>query len=298
MNESPLDLELVRTFVAVVEAGTLAAAGRRLGRSQPATWHRIQALEADLDTPLLERVGRRLVPTAAGRRFAVEGAELLARARAVRTGLRDAATRVAGTVRIGALPTVAAHWMVPALASLLDAHPDVRIDVRFGLVPFLARELREGRVDLVVVVGPAPDGLVGVWLGTTSLAAVLPVGDPAAQGDGPLQPDALRDRRYLGWEGDDPTFSAVAEYARDHGLAGESSSLVPHIETLRELVVAGAGFTILPAYTVARDHAAGRLACRRLVGLEGEVPVQLLTRKRQVVTGAVRAVIDALSADR
>ncbi len=296
MNESPLDLELVRTFVAVVEAGTLAAAGRRLGRSQPATWHRIQALEADLDVALLERVGRRLLPTATGRRLAVEGAELLARARSVRRDIQAVATTVAGTVRVGALPTVAAHWLVGGFAKLLQTHPEVRVDVRFGLVPDLARDLQEGRVDLAAVVGPVPDGLVGRWLGTTSLVAVLGPTDALGDGDEPLEPGALRGCRYLAWEGDDPTFAAVSAYARDHGLSDASTSRVPHIETLRELVAAGAGFTILPAYTVARDLAAGRVRSRALAGLGGEVPVQLLTRRRQVRTAATRAVMDALRA--
>jgi DNA-binding transcriptional LysR family regulator len=111
----------------------------------------------------------------------------------------------------------------------------------------------------------------------------------------PVSVEALRPLRSLAWSGPaDPTFEIVRRSLEEHGLSREPSVEIPHIETLRELVAAAAGYTILPDYAVRRDAQAGRLLTLPLEGLSEEVPVWLVGRPGQVVGPALAAVRDRL----
>jgi DNA-binding transcriptional LysR family regulator len=118
MNKSP-DWSLWRSFAAVVEAGSLTAAARKLGLSQPTLGRHIEALESDLGVPLFERTLQGLRPTdtalrlyepVAGAQRALAEAELMAAGSSAELG---------GSVRITA-STVISHYVLPPL---LAAHP-------------------------------------------------------------------------------------------------------------------------------------------------------------------------------
>ncbi len=123
------DWSRLHCFVAVAETGSLSAAARRLGLSQPTLGRQIKALEAELGTALFTRRPRGLEVTAAG-------LELLPAARAMqeaasRLALTAAgqAAEVAGTVRLTASAFVSMHILPPLLAELRQAEPEIQIEL-------------------------------------------------------------------------------------------------------------------------------------------------------------------------
>ena len=123
------DWNHLRAFLATVEAGSLSAAARSLGLTQPTLGRQVAALEQELGILLFERVGRALALTAAG-------AELFESARA----MGEAAGRLSiiasgqsqsieGRVRITASDIVAAHVLPPILKRLHEAAPGIVVDV-------------------------------------------------------------------------------------------------------------------------------------------------------------------------
>lgn len=124
-----LDWNLIRSFVAVAETGSLSAAARRLSASQPTLGRHIAELEAALGVVLFLR-GRR------GYELTQSGAALLERARpmveqaaAFQRLAAGSTERVAGTVRITASEVVAAHVLPPMLARLGIAEPDIEVEI-------------------------------------------------------------------------------------------------------------------------------------------------------------------------
>jgi DNA-binding transcriptional LysR family regulator len=122
------DWALVKSFVAVLDAGSLMGAARRLQAQQPTLSRHIAELELQLGAPLFERTGRGVTPTATGLAIAEaarqmeEGANALARSLAKS---RDATT---GTVRI-TTSQVAATWLLPPLlARLQEAEPGIAVN--------------------------------------------------------------------------------------------------------------------------------------------------------------------------
>ena len=126
---SALDWTLVQAFLAVAETGSLSAAARELGLSQPSVGRQVQALESALALRLFTRQPRGMALTEAG-------AALLAPARA----MRDAAGRLAlaaagqdarlsGTVRITASRSTAYHLLPKVVAAIRKAEPEIAVEI-------------------------------------------------------------------------------------------------------------------------------------------------------------------------
>lgn len=292
---APTDLVLLQTFYEVGRAGSVTAAARALGRTQPAVSHRLRALERELGVALFEKVGRKLRLTDHGRRLQVECTDIMERSRRIRERVRDKEGVVEGRVAIGTLPTVAAHLLVPVMNRLLSEHPGVALRLKFGYATTLRECLRTGEIDLAVVIGELEtDGVEVEPLGDITLSAVMPP-EAAAGLSGTAPLDVLRGQRYLAFGGEkDPTFDLVERYARANELIDVQTPCIPHIETLRGLAAAGAGYAILPSYTVRHDHERGRVVALTPEGLEGCVPLLLVERADRTRTSAQQTVRDAL----
>lgn len=124
-----LDWTLVQAFLAVSETGSLSAAARELGLTQPTVGRHIQALEQALGVSLFRRQARGMEPTR-------QGDALLAHARAMREAAealgRDAAggeSDLSGTVRVTASETMAFYALPPIIADLRLAHPEIQIEI-------------------------------------------------------------------------------------------------------------------------------------------------------------------------
>ncbi|MEM9140816.1 MAG: LysR family transcriptional regulator, partial [Pseudomonadota bacterium] len=133
------------SLLAIAEHGGFAAAGRAVGRSHSAISLHIKALEADLDTVLVDRTRRPPVLTPDGEALADHARRLnrvLADINAVGQG-----GRLAGSLSVGIVPTALVQHAPPALARLRAAHPDLRLEIRSGLSGELAALVRTGELD-------------------------------------------------------------------------------------------------------------------------------------------------------
>lgn len=291
----PLDLQRLQTFYEVARLGGVHAAAQVLHRTQPAISHRLRLLQDELGVPLFERVGRRLILTDAGRRLQEHCGEIFAHARSLREVV-TATGELEGRVGVGTLPTVAAHLLHEPIAQLIARHPRLQLSFTFDIVGPLLQALRAGRLDFVAMVGEVDaSGLSSRPLGTTRLVAVA-APRVLPEGRAPLPLSRLRKLRRLAWDGPaDPTFDRVQRFVTSNGLAGPFDPRIPNIETLRVLAASGAGYTILPEYTVRRDVAQGRLVARSPAGLTDTIPMVLLRRSSTVVSRVIGAVIEAFA---
>ncbi|MBL6082367.1 LysR family transcriptional regulator [Belnapia sp. T18] len=144
-----LDPDLLRTFLAFADAGTLARAAAAVGRTPSAVTAQVQRLEADLGTPLLAAAGRGRVLTEAGE-------ALLPHARRILDAHRDARLAVSGVgaaepVALGVTQDFADTALPDLLRAFAVAHPKARLDLRVGRSAALLADLAVGRIDLALV---------------------------------------------------------------------------------------------------------------------------------------------------
>jgi DNA-binding transcriptional LysR family regulator len=157
-----LDLELLRSFVSVVEAGGFTRAGARVHRTQSTVSQQIKRLEDDLGQILLDRNGKDVTPTEAGERLLSYARRLLALAEEA----RDVVARQSpeGAVKLGIPEDFAAYRLAKLLASFSRAHPTLRLDVRAYQSLDLKRDLDRGEIDLALLKRSAGDGgAIAAW---------------------------------------------------------------------------------------------------------------------------------------
>lgn len=168
-----LPVDVLRSFIAVVDGGSMLRASERVFLSQPAISLQMKRLEELLQVALFVREGRRLVLTPQGEAVLVHAREMLAlNDRIVATLTGDA---LAGPVRIGFVQDFAETLLQGVLAQLVALHPDARLEVRVGGTPQLIELLESDRLDVILGMGVAGDPAAireepMRWFGTAALA--------------------------------------------------------------------------------------------------------------------------------
>lgn len=149
MTLYPLDLDLLRTFVAVVESGNFSSAAPRVGRSQSAVSMQMQRLEQELGRPLLTRMPRTVVPNAAGNDLLIYARRLLKLSDEARASVSR--PDEAGTVRLGVPDDYAAFLLPPVLARFAEDYPRVNVELVCEPSRLLVPAIDEGCIDLAIV---------------------------------------------------------------------------------------------------------------------------------------------------
>lgn len=167
-----LDPDLLRTFLAFAEAGSLARAASTVGRSPSAVTAQMQRLEEIIGEPLLAPAGR-------GRTLTPAGEELVGHARRILAAHRDAwlsikGARSDGRTRLGCTQDFADSSLPELLRAFARSHPSVRIDLRVGRSHELTSAYDQGDIDILLVMrlgAPADELKVlresMVWLAAT-----------------------------------------------------------------------------------------------------------------------------------
>ena len=160
MNGSPgnPDWNQMRALLTTVEAGSLSAAAKRLGLTQPTLGRQVAALEESLGLAIFERVGRNLVLTEAGQRLVADLREMGAAAERVTLSAAAQSQSVEGVVRITTADIYAGHVLPPLLEKIRREAPAITVQVlAVGQISDLLR--READI-AIRHVRPDQDGLI------------------------------------------------------------------------------------------------------------------------------------------
>jgi DNA-binding transcriptional LysR family regulator len=153
-----LDVTRLRVLVAVERYGSVTAAARALNYAQPSVSHHLARLEAETGIKLIQRAGRGIRLTDAGRLLAERAAEVIGRLDAAEHELAAYTGLRAGRLRLAAFPS-ALGTIVPAAAATLRGHqPSVDLRLTGAEPPEALRMLRAGYVDVAVIFRYFPDG--------------------------------------------------------------------------------------------------------------------------------------------
>jgi DNA-binding transcriptional LysR family regulator len=243
---SGFDWALVQSFLAVLDAGSLSGAAKKLGAQQPTLSRQLAALEAQLGAPLFERTGRGVAPTALALAIADD-------ARAMQTGAGRLQQRLArkratatGSVRITTSQVAASYLLPPVLAALQGAEPGIEVELVASnqLTNLLRRE-----ADIAVrMVRPVQASLVAKKLADIAITACAHE-DYLGRAGVPRRPDELLRHRLVGYDRDDTLlrgFAAVGFAIRREHFALRTDDQLAY----GRLVAAGAGIGFVAAYNL------------------------------------------------
>jgi DNA-binding transcriptional LysR family regulator len=157
-----LDLDLLRSFVSVVDAGGFTRAGERVHRTQSTVSQQIRRLEESVGRPLLHRNGKQATPTEEGERLLSYARRILALAEEARDVVARPTTD--GVVRLGITEDFAANRLARVLSRFARSRPGLRLDVRCDVSVKLKSDLEHGELDLALMKRDAGgSGGIAVW---------------------------------------------------------------------------------------------------------------------------------------
>ena len=159
-----LDVTRLRVIDAVARHGSVTAAAKELHYSQPSVSHHLARLEAETGAQLLQRVGRGVRLTPAGRLLADRAAEIIGRIDAADAELSAHVGLTAGRVRLAGFSSAIGSLVPRAVAALASRHSDLQITVVDTHPPEALELLRAGKVDVAVIfryaeTEPEPDNI-------------------------------------------------------------------------------------------------------------------------------------------
>ncbi|WP_428686634.1 LysR family transcriptional regulator [Roseibium sp.] len=287
----------MRVFVASVETGSFAGAGKRLGISGKLASKYLGVLEDRLGTRLLQRTTRKLGMTAAGERLYARVPGWLDQFDELRADLSEKGSRLTGTLRVSAPLTYGELHVQRLLCRFRQKHPDLVVDLRLSDA-FV--DLAAEGIDLAIRIGRLPDSaLIARKLSEISVMLVASPEYLARNGepekiDDLLRHDCIRDtnmRGHGGWPlSDGQTLTEINVRA---------GFLVNSARAVRDLCLAGQGIALIPDYAVLEDLEAGRL--RRVLSDYAAPGLDIhavYLGGRRGVPRRVRAFLDFLAASR
>jgi DNA-binding transcriptional LysR family regulator len=282
-------LDELAIFVAIVDAGSLVNAARRLRRSPPAVTRALGSLEDRIGLRLVDRTTRRLAPTEAGSALAERARALLANYEELLVGASEAPIR--GVLRITAPVQFGRRHVAPIVSAFLNEYPDVRVELSLNDRNL---DLIEEGLDIAVRIGRLADSsLVARQVGSVRRVVVASPAYIALRGV-PRTPGDLATH--------DTIFGMARSSAREwrfgpprRGSVVRLSPrlLVDDIEAQLQAARAGRGIARVLSYQVSDELVDGSLV-RLLQGFEPEpLPVQLVTLSRSHMAPKVRAFLDS-----
>lgn len=241
MIPEQLDLDLLRTFVAVCRQGSLSRVAEQTGGTQSALSMRVRRLESLLKRPLFRRTGRGVVPTAEGELLLNYATRILALVDEALVRLRQ--TDLSGSVRIGLAEEIAASALPVALGRLRRAHPDIRLDLAVDHSVPLGRLWQEDELDIML----APTSVVTVDALITWNVELQWVCAPDYQLDEERPLDLVTFDAECMWRR--RMIDALAGLGREHRVTFASQS----ITALQAAVENGLGIGVLPHDSIRTD---------------------------------------------
>lgn len=148
MAHTNLDMDCLRTFVTIVNAGSFAEAAQRVRRTASAVSLQMNRLEDQAGAKLFQKVGRRMMPTPEGERLLATARQMLELNDKVIETLTH--QHLTGEISIGAIQDVADSVLPSVLARFVQAHPRVRLTARVDRSKALADAVNTGALDLAI----------------------------------------------------------------------------------------------------------------------------------------------------
>lgn len=297
-----MDLDLLRTLIAVERHGSFAAVARIEGVDPSSVSRRIATLEETLELRLFDRTTRRLRMTEAGRLYRARIAPLVDALDEAADAARDVVAEPSGLLRVTASVGFGERWLTPRLAAFRAAYPRIEIELRLSDATV---DIAAEGIDLGLRLGPRPEGaLVAARLFGTRYRVVAA---PSYLTDKPRPAVPADLSEHDGILFALPRFGTAWRFRQNARAPVEEVSprrvlTISNALAIRRAALDGIGVALLADWTVESDIASGRLI-DLLPDHEGtatdfDSAVWIVYPTRDYVPARLRVFIDHLRAAR
>lgn len=286
----PFTLRQLQYAVAVAEELSFRRAAERCRVSQPSLSSQIAELEGALGVRLFERDQRRVLVTPAGRELIQRARRMLLEADDLGEAGKRASDPLAGTLRVGVIPTIS-PYLLPVLAPKLRAKlPRLTIVWREDKTAVLVEALEAGELEAALLALEAEIGDVErEVIATDPFVLAAPRAHPLAKKSGPVTASELRGAEVLLLD-DGHCFREQALEVCSTARAREGEFRATSLATLVQMVAGGTGVTLLPALSVPTEAKRAGLSVRALTSPHAHRTIALVWRSRAPLAPALREI--------
>jgi LysR family hydrogen peroxide-inducible transcriptional activator len=258
-----MEMHQLRYFAAVAQTGSFSRAAEACFVSQPSLSQQIAKLEKSVGQRLLDRLGRRVQLTDAGRRLLDTAQAILAAVEDAERRLRDDADLAGGRLSVGAIPTIAPYLLPGVLRRYQKRHPGVALTVHEDVTRNLLAAVAAAELDLVILALPLEnEHVVYEELLQEPLLLALPAHHRLVHQPRVTMED-LREEPFLVLTEMHCLGEQVISQCRAHDCLPRIICRSAQIATMQALLEQGLGLTLLPAMATRRRAGKG-IVYRRL----------------------------------
>ena len=291
----PITLRQLQYVVAVADQKSFRKAALACHVSQPALSAQVAQVEAALSCRLFDRDTQRVLVSTAGRAFVERARELLMKTDALVEETQREADPLSGPLRLGIIPTVGPYLLPDVAQPLRMEFPRLRFTWVEERTAVLMKLLKEGELDGAIVALETEDlgEVQSLVLGRDQFFLATPNDHALARGNTPISTQVLENERVLVLEEGHclgEQVAAVCQRARTSDLDMRATSLA----TLSQMVVGGAGVTLLPALALEVENRRGTLHLRPFIAKAPGRTLALVWRKSSTAHGALKAIAPTL----
>jgi DNA-binding transcriptional LysR family regulator len=288
-----MELYPLKVFLTVATERSFSRAGEKLLRTQPAISIAIQRLESDLKEKLIDRSGRELLLTDAGR-VVLDFAKRFQNLESdLENSLRELKDNYAGRLAVGANET-AALYLIPHIEQYRRLFPKVKVQVRRSESSKIPSQLLDGELELgVLSYDPADDHLMTQVLYTDRLALVVSPRHRFA-GRTDISIAELDMETFIAHNVISPYREAVLREFQRQKVPLNMDVEMPTVETIRRLVQDNEGVAFLPRMCVEQEIKADLLREIRVKELNIERKIRLVYPARRALSHAAKAFLDVV----
>ncbi len=263
-----MNLRDLKYLVAVAEHRHFGRAADACFVSQPTLSTQLKKLEEELGVTLIERTNRQVLLTPVGERVVAQAQRVLREANQLATIAEEYADPFGGDFRLGVIPTVAPYLLPKILGPIRKNLPTLKIQLTEGQTAVITRLLREGDLDAVILALPIEeDNVVERRLYTEPFYLAVSKSHPLA-GRKTVTVDDLDEQQVLLLEDGHCLRDQALEVCNSHNAVENTNFRATSLETLRQMVMADVGITLMPKLAIPAKTA----AAIRYVPFRGEIP--------------------------
>jgi DNA-binding transcriptional LysR family regulator len=286
-----MNLHYLRVFLTVAEYEHITRASEELIISQPAVTKTIQHLEQEVGLELIERHGRRIALTHAGRLLHNYARRVFALEREMEDALAALRDVEGGEVTLAANTTTGVYLLPPIVARFRARYPQVTLHISILNSGEILEQILNWNLDFGLVevdITTLPPGIELEVLDHDKLMLVVAPGHRWSELE-TLQPEELREGQLLLREQGNGIREVIEHALLQHGVQVRPLLTVPDNEAIKQMVMNGVGAAILSALAVQRELAAGDLVRVPIAGLDLRPELSLVQRTDKQLSRAAQA---------
>jgi DNA-binding transcriptional LysR family regulator len=289
-----MQIETLRLFVQVVEAGSFSAAARLHGVTQSAVSQQIQALEERFGVLLIERGGRGVALTQEGEALLGMARDVLGRVGDFENTLARLRVTVSGPLRVCAVPSIGLHELPAVLREFRKFYPGVRVETDFDRSARVCAAVQRGDADIGLVAYPQDRRGLEVRTFWRDRLVCVCRADHAVAKLRRINLSLLHREPFAAFSRDLPTRKFLDRELRKAGVRVRTVLESDHVETVKRMIENEGLLSVLPETAVRNEVRAGSLRTIRFAPADLWRPLGVLVKRGRAESPRLREFLDFL----